>query len=165
MKSYIDTNSSQSGGNMDKKEFFKQGTMSVGVNYWASHAATRMWTQWDESVVKNDIKNLASIGCQYLRVFPLWPDFQPIMVLRTNCFKGGYPQGYAFTGERPMPNTEAGRAGVDEVMMERFEKLCDYAYEYGMYVIVPLINGHMTFRIYNPPALDGLDHFRDGKDV
>lgn len=144
---------------MSRKNLFPNGEMSLGVNYWVSNAATRMWTEWDENVIENDIKNLAKIGCEYLRVFPLWPDFQPVMVLRSNCFKGGYKRGYAFTGERPLPNTEAGRAGVDETMMERFETLCDIAQKYGMKVIVPLINGHMTFRIYNPPAVDGLDHF------
>ncbi len=150
---------------MDSKNVFKKGTMSLGINYWASHAATRMWSQWDETVVENDIKNLAGVGCEYLRVFPLWPDFQPIMVLRSNCHTGGWERGYAFTGERPLPKTEAGRAGVDETMMERFERLCDIAQKYNMRVIVPLINGHMTFRIYNPPALDGLDHFTDPKSL
>lgn len=150
---------------MDKKTLFKKGTISLGVNYWASHAATKMWSEWDESVVENDIKRLADIGCEYLRVFPLWPDFQPIMVLRSNCVKGGYKRGYAFTGERPIPNTEAGKAGIDEKMMERFEKLCDIARKYNMKLIIPLINGHMTFRIYNPPALDGLDHFKDQESL
>ena len=114
---------------MSRKNLFPNGEMSLGVNYWVSNAATRMWTEWDENVIENDIKNLAKIGCEYLRVFPLWPDFQPVMVLRSNCFKGGYKRGYAFTGERPLPNTEAGRAGVDETMMERFETLC--AWEIG----------------------------------
>lgn len=141
------------------RNLFPEGELALGVNYWASNAATRMWTEWDEKVIEKDIKNLAKIGCKYLRVFPLWPDFQPVMVLRSNCFKGGYKRGYAFTGERPLPNTEAGKAGVDETMMERFETLCDIAQKYNMKVIVPLINGHMTFRIYNPPAVDGLDHF------
>lgn len=141
------------------KKLFKDGELSLGVNYWASNAATRMWTEWDETVVENDIKNLSAIGCEYLRVFPLWSDFQPVMVLRSNCFKGGYKRGYAFVGEKPLPNTEAGMAGVDETMMEHFEVLCNIADKYKMKVIVPLINGHMTFRIYNPPAVDGLDHF------
>ena len=150
---------------MDKTELFKPGTMSVGVNYWASHAATRMWTDWNEKVVEDDIRSIAGLGCVYLRVFPLWSDFQPVMVLRTNCFKGGYKRGYAFVGERPLPDTDAGRAGVDETMMERFEILCDIAEKYGMKLIVPLINGHMTFRLYNPPAVDGLDHFRDPESL
>lgn len=141
------------------KKLFKDGELSLGVNYWASNAATRMWSEWNENVIENDIKNLSAIGCEYLRVFPLWSDFQPVMVLRSNCFKGGYKRGYAFVGEKPLPDTEAGRAGVDETMMRRFEKLCDIAQKYRMKIIVPIINGHMTFRIYNPPAVDGLDHF------
>ncbi len=150
---------------MEKKQVFSNGTFTLGVNYWASHKATRMWSEWDESVVEADFKNLAAIGCKVLRVFPLWSDFQPVMVLRSNCHKGGYRYAYAFTGERPLPNTEAGRAGVDEVMMEHFEKLCDLAEKYNMKLIVPLITGHMTFRIYNPPAVDGLDHFTDPESL
>ena len=86
----------------------EKGTMTLGVNYWASHAATRMWTQWDAAVVEKDLAALEKIGCRLLRVFPIWPDFQPVMVLRSNCAKGGYPRAYAFTGERPLPATEAG---------------------------------------------------------
>ena len=150
---------------MDRKELFAPGTMTLGVNYWASHAATRMWSDWNESVVDEDMKAIAALGCGFVRVFPLWSDFQPVMVLRANCFKGGYRRGYAFVGERPLPDTEAGRAGVDEVMMERFERLCDIAERYGLKLIVPLLNGHMTFRIYNPPAVDGLDHFTDPESL
>ena len=51
-------------------KLFNDGELSLGVNYWASNAATRMWTEWDETVVENDIKNLSAIGCEYLRVFP-----------------------------------------------------------------------------------------------
>ncbi len=144
---------------------FESGTFSLGVNYWASHAATRMWSEWDEEVVRQDLAHLAGIGCTLLRVFPLWPDFQPIMTLRTNCFKGGYPRGYAFVGERPIPDTEAGRAGVDETMMARFRTLADIAASNGLKLIVPLLNGHMTFRIYAPPAVDGLDHFRNPESL
>ncbi len=150
---------------MEQKQIFPKGTLTLGVNYWASHAATRMWSEWDASVVKKDMHHLAEMGCKVLRVFPLWSDFQPVMVLRANCYPGGFPRGYAFVGERPLPHTEAGRAGVDETMMERFETLCDLAWAQGMRLIVPLLNGHMTFRIYNPPAVDGYDHFRDPESL
>ncbi len=136
-------------------------TMTVGVNYWASHAATRMWIEWNEAVVAADMKALGEMGCDWVRAFPKWDDFQPVKVLRSNCYKGGYPMDYSFAGDRPLPDTEAGRAGVDEVMLERFERLADLAHENGLKLIVPIFNGHMTFRIYAPPAVDGLDHFRD----
>lgn len=140
---------------------FEPGTMTLGVNYWASHAATEMWTRWNADVVEADLQHISELGCRLLRVFPRWDDFQPIMVLRTNCFKGGFRHSWAFVGEKPLPVTEAGMAGVDEVMMQRFETLADLAEKYHLRLIVPLINGHMTFRIYNPPAVDGLDHFTD----
>ena len=34
-----------------------------------------------------------------------------------------------------------------------------------MKLIVPLINGHMTFRVYCPPAVDGLDAFTDPESL
>jgi endo-1,4-beta-mannosidase len=36
--------------------------MQIGCNYWASHAGTRMWVQWDENVVREDFKRLVDIG-------------------------------------------------------------------------------------------------------
>lgn len=50
-------------------------------------------------------------------------------------------------------------------MMERFETLADLAQRHGMKLIVPLINGHMTFRVYCPPAVDGLDAFTDPESL
>jgi len=50
----------------------------VGCNYWASHAGLYMWRRWDEAVVRADFKRLAAHGMTMLRVFPLWPDFQPL---------------------------------------------------------------------------------------
>ena len=143
----------------------ESGKFILGVNYWTSHAATKMWTQWNAEVVEKDLAELSGLGIKSLRVFPLWPDFQPVMVLRSNCAKGGYPRDYAFIGERPLPSTEAGAAGVDETMVERFELLADIALKHGLKLIVPLLNGHMTFRDYLPPAVDGLDAFTDPESL
>ena len=27
----------------------------IGVNYWASHAGTNMWKNWNEDTVRNDL--------------------------------------------------------------------------------------------------------------
>ena len=53
--------------------------MQIGCNYWASHAGTRMWELWDEDIVRADLKRLAEIGCELIRVFPNWRDFQSAM--------------------------------------------------------------------------------------
>ena len=49
----------------------------VGCNYWASHAGTRMWRNWDAASVEADLAALSKAGVQVIRAFPLWPDFQP----------------------------------------------------------------------------------------
>ena len=56
---------------------FRHGEFFVGCNYWASHAGTNMWHDWDAGVVEADIKRLAEAGVDVMRVFPLWSDFQP----------------------------------------------------------------------------------------
>ena len=33
--------------------------MKVGCNYWASHAGVRMWSQWNETVVRQDFERMA----------------------------------------------------------------------------------------------------------
>ena len=55
--------------------------MKIGCNYWASHAGTRMWELWDKEIVRNDLARLRGLGCELLRVFPNWRDFQPIELL------------------------------------------------------------------------------------
>ena len=82
------------------------GKFVVGCNYWASHSGTAMWSDWREDVVEADFKQLAGAGLQVLRVFPLWPDFQPLDLLRGGQ---GQPAEYRF-GEQLIPEDEAGQA-------------------------------------------------------
>ena len=65
--------------------FQKAGRIAVGANYWASHAAARMWRDWDAGAVEEDLRVLADSGIRLLRVFPNWADFQPIHA----CFLSG----------------------------------------------------------------------------
>ena len=65
-------------------ELLREGSFTLGCNYWASHAGTAMWRDWDPDVVRDDLAKLAAHGLQVLRVFPLWPDFQPIAQLRAS---------------------------------------------------------------------------------
>lgn len=51
--------------------------MKVGCNYWASHAEGRMWSQWDEAVIRRDFEWMTEAGVQSVWFFPLQPDFQP----------------------------------------------------------------------------------------
>ncbi len=142
----------------------ESGTMTLGVNYWASRAATEMWSRWDADAVDRDFQILAEYGTTLLRVFPLWPDFQPITLLKDAGHPGGRPHEMRMIEngfEIPLPDTPAGRCGVSELMMRRFETLADLAEKHGLKLIVAILTGHMTFRQFVPPALDGRDIFRD----
>ena len=146
----------------EPKDFLPSGRITLGVNYWASHAATEMWRKWDAKVVDEDLRVLAENGMRLLRVFPNWADFQPIHAcyLSAESFDKVY-ETRMFDSEEPLPDTPCGRAGVDERMVERFEEFCDIAEKYGIRLIVPLLTGQMTFRNYIPPALANRNPFSD----
>ncbi len=125
----------------------------IGINYWASKNATRMWRDYDPEVIENDMRLLQQAGVTVLRVFPLWEDFQPLTAFPTS---NGVIYDYGMKGE-PRPDTPAGKAGVDEVMCGRFESFCQIADKYGMTLIVGLLTGHMSFANFIPPALVNLN--------
>ncbi len=132
------------------------GTFTLGCNYWASHAGTRMWTDWRPEIVERDFAVLAAAGLTTLRVFPLWSDFQPVIgqyggrnALRNLALQ---PVGGQ---EQPLPDTPAGRAGLDPVMLDRFEAFCAIAERHGLGLIVGLITGWMSGRTFCPPVLAG----------
>jgi hypothetical protein len=126
------------------------GAFVVGCNYWASHAGTAMWSDWQPEVVEQDLKQLADEGVQVLRVFPLWPDFQPICQLFTG---NGTPREIRW-GEKPLSDDEFGRAGVSEEMVKRFRFFADTAAKNKLKLIVGLITGWMSGRLFVPPALE-----------
>ena len=147
---------------MDSTSFLPSGRLALGANFWASHAATRMWRDWDAAAVEADLRVLADAGVRLLRVFPNWADFQPIHA----CFYAGdscrrVAETRMFDSEEPLPDTPCGRAGVDERMVERFEAFCDMAEAHGFRLIVPILTGQMTFRNFIPPALANRDLFSD----
>ena len=139
------------------ENIFNKGKLFVGINYWASHNSINMWRDWDEKKVEEDFIKLKDAGISVLRIFPLWPDFQPLTALYMN---NGNHYEYRF-GEEKIPDTEAGRAGVSEVACEHFEKLCKLAEKYDLKLIVALITGHMSFRIYSPEAFAGKNFLSD----
>jgi hypothetical protein len=126
---------------------FESGTFATGCNYWASHAGTHMWRNWSPETVSSDLKLLAAKHLNTLRVFPLWPDFQPLEHLYANA-----ESRIIGFGEEPLPGTEAGRAGVNPKMMERFRFLADEAEKNGIRLIVGLITGWMSGQLFAPPA-------------
>ncbi len=137
------------------------GRFVVGCNYWASHAGTAMWRDWQADVVDRDFARLAAAKLQVLRVFPLWPDFQPLTLLRGG---GGRPREYRF-GEKPLPDTEDGRAGMSDVALEHFAEFSALAQKHGLHLVVGLVTGWMSGRLFVPPALEGLNVITDAEAI
>ncbi|MBO5270441.1 MAG: hypothetical protein J6B77_06625 [Clostridia bacterium] len=127
------------------KSFLSSGQLMTGINYWASDTSIRMWEEFHPGVIDADFEKLASKGITMLRVFPLWPVFQPLKAIYNN--EGIYEFRF---GEEPLPDTEAGRAGVSEEACRNFEILCDLAEKHGLSLLVGLITGHMSFRYFAP---------------
>ena len=141
-----------------KQEFLPPGQFTIGTNYWASHAGTHMWRDWQPDVVAEDFSRLAAVGLKMLRVFPLWPDFQPIHYLRGIH---GNPREILH-GEQHLPtNPEGVSDGVALIMLDRFRILLDLAEQNGLTVVVGLITGWMSGRLFVPPALEGLNPITD----
>ena len=128
----------------------------TGINYWGSESAINMWSRFDPVSISEDMRLLREAGVTHLRVFPLWPVFQPLHAI----YGPSAVYEYAF-GEEPLPDTPAGRAGVSEEACANFETFCGIAEKFDMKLIVGLFTGHMSFRTYNPPAFDGKNLLSD----
>ncbi len=124
----------------------------IGCNYWSSKSAMYMWREWDESIIESDFKLLSENGINVLRVFPLWPDFQPITKLYgpNGTYHIGFKDGL-------LPETEAGKYGIDIEMMKRFDRLVAIAEKYNFKIIVGLLTGWMSSQLFAPPALEALN--------
>lgn len=136
----------------------KPGSFAVGVNYWASYAGTHMWRDWRPEVIEQDFKQLSENGIKVLRVFPLWPDFQPIY----NVYSGGGSLKYiGDKNEKPIPLSGPGSDGMSEEQLQHFEVFANLAQKYNLKLVVGLITGWMSGQLYVPPALEGKNVITD----
>lgn len=133
------------------------GAFVVGCNYWASHAGTHMWRDWRPDVVESDLRRLAEGGIEVIRVFPLWPDFQPITEL---CTAGGGRVEFRH-GENPLPDDDCGQAGMSAAAMAKFGQFLGMMDRHGIRCIVGLLTGWMSGRLFLPPALERLNVLTD----
>lgn len=126
----------------------------IGVNYWASHAGTDMWKNWSEETVRRDFAALKQSGVEVLRVFPNWRDFQPVAETFGACHNF---REYRMADDSWPENPNF----LDETMLQRFNTLCVLAQENGLRLIVGLITGWMSGRLFLPPALQNRNLFAD----
>lgn len=144
-------------------EMIESGKLKIGLNYWASENATRMWRHWNAKAIEKDMAAMEQHGVELLRVFPLWPDFQPIRLLQYGSSRSNPVDREVCLGEDeiPLPDTPAGQAGMDETMLEHFREFCDIAQRHNIRLIVAIMTVHMTGRHFVPPAIENRDLFTD----
>lgn len=118
----------------------------IGCNYWGSKYGTEMWKYWDGKSVDKDLEELAKYGVKYMRVFPNWRDFQPLVPVYGVC---NTRREYRLHGEELMSD----EFGLDEACMSHFEEFLGYVKKHGMKVIVAVLTGWMSGRTFTPPAL------------
>ena len=134
----------------------------VGVNYWASHAGTKMWSNFSAEEVDADFAALHNAGVNTVRIFPLWSDFQPLIAIADcgNLFRQlGFPDG------SPLPATGLKSCGLDPVMMERFRIVADLALKHELKLVVGLLTGWMSGATFVPPVLSGKNLVQDFQAV
>jgi len=148
---------SKDGDKQDSNSLVETGSFVIGVNYWASHSGIKMWSDWNPEQIEEDLAIIKSCGMTVVRIFPLWSDFQPIHLLR-GCM--GEKVDFRF-GEDPLPDTEAGQAGISEEMVERFGEFLDILEKYDMTCVIGLVTGWMSGRLFVPPALEGVNPITD----
>lgn len=127
----------------------------TGCNYWASNAGMLMWRHFDKKVVENDLKLLSEHGADTIRVFPLWCDFQPVENTFTRAQFSYRMKNF------PVENKEI----LDESQMNNFSFLLDVAEKFNLRVIVSLVTGWMSGRLFAPAFLLGKNLLTDPEAV
>lgn len=138
-------------------DIFRPGAFFVGVNYWGSQAGIHMWRaqDWDEKEIEKDIAALASGGVEVLRVFPTWSEFQPIAL---NRWCQGKPVGYL---EETTDSVLSDPLWLDPGALARFRFFCDTARKHNVKLMVSLVTGWMSGRLFFPRVLEGKNLLTD----
>ena len=126
----------------------------LGANYWGRKWGTEMWRHYDGTEIREELKQLRGYGVRCLRVFPNWRDFQPV-----DC-----AYGYCGT-EKEYVNANTGEPvtgdGVDMNMIESFRDFCHAAKENGLTLVVSIVTGWMSGKLFCPPVLNGKNLITD----
>ena len=126
----------------------------LGCNYWSFNAGADMWRDWDEKQVEKDLTLLEQNKLTTIRVFPNWRDFQPIVPV----------YGFAGTLQEYRAEEDVDPENpyfLSETMLGRFDTFCDMAGKHGIKLIVGLLTGWMSGKLYIPTALNGKNLFTD----
>ncbi len=145
------------GAQAEANDFFRPGSFFIGCNYWGSQHGIRMWRAdlWNAEEVEKDVAALAATGVEVMRVFPTWSEFQPL----AHNF-GGRCSLRCYVSEiddKPVYDP----LWIEEGAMGRFKFFCDTAQKHGIKLMVSLVTGWMSGRMFLPRALEGRDLLND----
>lgn len=142
-------------------DIFRPGEFFIGCNYWGSRAGIRMWRaqDWDAESVRKDLAALKEAGVEVMRIFPTWSEFQPIAICRLGNGSAG---GVLVEGEDSPVHQSAG---LDRGAMDRFRFFCDEARRNDIKLMVSLVTGWMSGRLFFPRALEGRDLLTDSDAI
>jgi len=128
----------------------------IGCNYWDSVSGTDMWKNWNPVEVEKDLDALQKIGVKCLRVFPMWRDFQPVRKLYS-CTGS---LGEYVLGEKE-EDICSNPYALDYEMIDRFKTFAKMAEDRGMTLVVAIVTGWMSGRLFVPPAIEGKNLISD----
>jgi len=94
---------------------------AVSVNYWPAETAMRMWRRFDAGAIEADFRRCAGAGCDTIRIFLLWEDFQP------------------------------DPGSVDERALAKLRTVADIAAKTAVGLVPTLFTGHMSGVNWCPP--------------
>lgn len=57
---------------------YQNNQFTLGVNYWPRSTAMYWWHDFKREEVEEDFARIAESGCEVVRIFLLWEDFQPL---------------------------------------------------------------------------------------
>ncbi len=126
----------------------------IGCNYWESEKGIDMWKKFDAETVERDFKELSAVGVKFIRMFPNWREFQPAYAV--------YGHGNSFEEYHDVDDNKFNNEFyIDEEKIDNFKCVCKIAEKYGIKLIVAVLTGWMSGRIYTPPAIMGKNLYTD----
>lgn len=126
----------------------------LGCNYWDSASGTEMWKNYNKEVVEKDIESMAKLNIHNMRVFPNWRDFQPVKQL---YWWRLVPRNALTVDDKSLPDP----TGVDPQQIANFRHFAGVCERYGINLVVSVVTGWMSGRMFMPQAIDGKNPITD----
>ncbi|WP_199521083.1 glycoside hydrolase 5 family protein [Jiangella anatolica] len=108
------------------------GATWLGANYWSAAGGPFMWRDYDDAVVRRELRVLREHGLELTRSFLFWPDFQPA------------------------PDV------VDDAFCGRYQRFLDTCADEGVRTIPTFLVGHMSGEDWDVAWRHGRDLYTDG---